>query len=83
MKDKLPNRVNHFAAKTIDTVSRNQLENIATTLLVLIFSSVMAYAGARSHGVLFVMSVIVVIASFLVLVAELYVAIKSAFQKDE
>ncbi len=83
MTNKLPNRINHYAAKTIDSVSRSDKENLLTTLLVLLFSAVLAYAGYKSHGILFVMSIIVAVASALILLLELFVIVKARLSKDD
>lgn len=83
MSNKLPNRINHYAAKTIDSVSRSDKENLLATLLVLVFSAVLAYAGYKSHGILFVMSIIVVFASALILLLELFIIVKSRHSKDD
>ncbi len=83
LSNKLPNRINHYAAKTIDSVSRSDKENLLSTILVLVFSAVLAYAGYKSHGILFVMSIMVAVASALILLLELFIIVKTHLSKDD
>ena len=83
MSNKLPNRINHYAAKTIDSVSRSAKENQLSTIFELVFSAVLAYAGYKSHGILFVMSIMVAVASALILLLELFIIVKTHLSKDD
>lgn len=70
-------RVNHFAAKTVDAYSASNKENIAVTTAVLIFSGGAGYAGYSSNlGSLLFLASIPFLASIIILVFEIYTAIK-------
>jgi hypothetical protein len=72
-------RVNHFAAKTVDAYSASNKENLAVTTAILIFSGGAAYAGYTSRlGSLLVLSAIPFLASALILIFEIYSAIKES-----
>lgn len=79
MSRKLKIRVNHFAAKTVDAYSASNKESLAITTAVMIFSGCAAYAGYKSNlGSLLFLSTIPFLASAMILIFEIYTAIKES-----
>lgn len=83
MKDKLPNGVNHFAAKTLNAISVGGWESVLVNLLILFFFGVLTYIGyTRDIFILLLMSFPCFIGIFLAILYEIFLKIKDRFFPD-
>lgn len=83
MRDKLPNEVNHFAAKTLSAVARTAIDGFLMNLLLLVFFGVLTYMGySRGVFILLVMSFPCLIGISLVVLYDLYLKIKEKYYPD-